>query len=431
MAGGGEEARLSEIGPLRHKLGGLQRLARPLALGDVVEHHQDLPRGQGLLANLQRVHEQRSHSPRRQLDVDFEILDDLLAAPKAIEKAAQRLDIEAVIIDRVELSTHGLPRLDRKGAVEGTARRDDAKLLIEHDERLANGVDDAVGIGPRRLDCPFGCFPVGYVGEGDNHPLNPIVLGPVGQNATGVPRSIVPLDFAVRRHLAGENRVGVGEQASVVDAAGQVGERPADVHSDDAKHRLRRWREKTDLEILVQEQHRDLGAVHGVLQVVGGGALALDGFVELTVEGGELLVERLQLFLGSFQFFVGRLQLLVDGHRLFVGGRQFVIGCLEVVDCALQFLASGIEFLLELDDMRRVGLGPFLAAFLALGFVGEADQKKLFALGVKRLDRDAHGNGIAVPVHLRAPDCDAGMLLAGLADRRPELRAQSVARHGE
>src|SRR5947208_3048365 len=86
-----------------------------------------------------------------------------------------------------------------------------------------------------------------------------------------------------------------------------ISRRPADDHSDDDKHRLRRWREKTDLEILVQEQHRDLGAVHGVLQVVGGGALALDGFVELTVEGGELLVERLQLFLGSFQFFVRRL----------------------------------------------------------------------------------------------------------------------------
>ena len=58
MAGGGKEARLSEIGLLRHKLGGLQRLARPLALGDIVDHHQDLPRGQGLLANLQRVYEQ-------------------------------------------------------------------------------------------------------------------------------------------------------------------------------------------------------------------------------------------------------------------------------------------------------------------------------------------------------------------------------------
>src|SRR3984893_984251 len=125
--------------------------------------------------------------------------------------SARRLDIEAVIIDRVELSTHGLPRLDRKGAVEGTARRDDAKLLVEHDERLGNSGDGSVGVGPRCLNCPFGRFPLGYVGKGDDHPFNPIVLGPVGQDAADVPRSVVALDLAVRRHLAGENRVGVGE----------------------------------------------------------------------------------------------------------------------------------------------------------------------------------------------------------------------------
>src|ERR1700730_1406067 len=119
----------------------------------------------------------------------------------------RRMDIEAVIIDRVELSTHGLPRLDRKGAVEGTARRDDAKLLVEHDERLANSVDDAVGIGPRCLDCPFGGFPLGYVGKGDDHPFNPIVPGPVGQNAADVPRSVVALDLAVRRQLGRSKRV--------------------------------------------------------------------------------------------------------------------------------------------------------------------------------------------------------------------------------
>ncbi len=39
MAGGGEEARLSEIGLLRQKLGGLQRLARSFAFGDVIDHH--------------------------------------------------------------------------------------------------------------------------------------------------------------------------------------------------------------------------------------------------------------------------------------------------------------------------------------------------------------------------------------------------------
>src|SRR5258708_33967843 len=108
------------------------------------------------------------------------------------------------------------------------------------------------------------------------------------------------------------------------------------------------------------------------------------------------------------------------------------MGCLEGVEWGLKFLASGIELRVEVEDMRKVGgLVPFLAAFLALGFVGEADQKKLLAVGMKRLDRDAHCNGIAVAVHLRAPDCDARMLLAGLPDRRSELRAQPVARHGE
>ena len=166
------------------------------------------------------------------------IRDDSLAASEVVEKDAQRRDIEAALIDCVELSAHGLLGLDRKDAVKRAARGDDVEVLVEHDERPANGVDDAVGIGPRCPHCPFGGFPLGYVGEGDNHPGNLGVLGAVGNNVTGVPRSIVGLDLAVRRHMAGKNRPGVCEQARVVDAAGQVGERPADVGDDDAEQRL-------------------------------------------------------------------------------------------------------------------------------------------------------------------------------------------------
>ena len=123
----------------------------------------------------------------RQVDVDFVILDDSLAVPEAVEEAAQRRDIEAALIDRVELPAHGLLGLDRKGAVEGAAGGDDVKLVVEHNQRLANGVDDALRVGPGCLDCPFGLFPLGYVGKGDNHARDPSVLGAVGQNATGVP----------------------------------------------------------------------------------------------------------------------------------------------------------------------------------------------------------------------------------------------------
>ena len=432
VAGGGEEARLSEIGMLRHKLGGLQRLARPLALGDVVDRHQDLPRGRGLLSNLRRAQQQRPHSPRRQIDIDFVIVNDALFAAEAVEETAQRRDIEAAVVDGVELPAHGLLRIDRKGGVEGAARRDDVKRFVKHYKRLANGVDDAVGIGPRRFHCPLGGFSLGYIGKGDYDPLNLGVLGAVRQNATGIPPSIIGLDLAVRRHVAGESLRGVGEEVGVVDQAGEVGQRPADIRSEDAEHRFCGRCEQSDLEVTVQEQHRNLRAVHGVLQIVGGGALPLDRFVELTVEGGEFLVERLQLFLGSFQFFVGRLEFFVDRQGLFVGGRQFVISCLKVVDCALQFLAGGVELLLELENMRRLGgLGLILAAFLAFRLIREADQKKLLALGLKRLYRDADPDGVAVPAQLRSADHDRRMLLVGLADCRPQLCAQPVARRGE
>ena len=77
-----------------------------------------------------------------------------LAVPEAVEEFAQRRDIETAFIDGVELSAHGLLGLDRKDAIEGAVGGDDVQFLVEHDERLADGVDDAVGIGARGLDLP-------------------------------------------------------------------------------------------------------------------------------------------------------------------------------------------------------------------------------------------------------------------------------------
>src|SRR5690242_16970532 len=84
-------------------------------------------------------------------------------------------------------------------------------------------------------------------------------------------------------------------RARVVDPAGQVGERPADVGGDDAEQRLSRRCEEADVEVAVQEQRRDAGAVQDVLQVVRRAALPFEGFLKLTIERRELFVERLQL----------------------------------------------------------------------------------------------------------------------------------------
>jgi hypothetical protein len=79
--------------------------------------------------------------------------------------------------------------------------------------------------------------------------------------------------------MAGKNHPGIREQASVVDAAGQVSEWPADVAGDNAEQRLGRRREKADVEVTVQEQRRDAGAVQDVLQVVRRAALPFERFL--------------------------------------------------------------------------------------------------------------------------------------------------------
>src|SRR5206468_1574123 len=99
-------------------------------------------------------------------------------------------------------------------------------------------------------------------------------------------------------------RLGICEQASVVDAAGQVSQRPADVSSDNAEQRLGRRREKADVEVNVQEQGGDAGTVQDVLQIIGHAALVFERFLELTVERGELFVQRLQLLPRGHQLFV-------------------------------------------------------------------------------------------------------------------------------
>ena len=68
-------------------------------------------------------------------------------------------------------------------------------------------------------------------------------------------------------------------------------------------------REEADVEVGVEEERRDVGAVQDILQIVGRRALPLQRFLKLAVEGGQLLVERLQFLLRRQQLLVGRLDI--------------------------------------------------------------------------------------------------------------------------
>ena len=83
--------------------------------------------------------------------------------------------------------------------------------------------------------------------------------------------------------------------------------------------------------------------------------MPLERFLQLAVEGGQLLVERLKLFLGGEQLLVRRLVLLVDGQRLLVDRHLLFARDLEIAKGALQFGLCRFELPFELDDPGNVG----------------------------------------------------------------------------
>ena len=132
--------------------------------------------------------------------------------------------------------------------------------------------------------------------------------------------------------MAPQHRSCIGQKSAVGGQRAEVRERPPDVAGNDAEERLGGRREEADIEVGVEEERRDIGAVQDVLQIIGGRTLPLQRFLELAVEGGELLVERLQFLLRRQQLLVGRLVFLIDGQRFFVDRLLLLAGNLEIAD---------------------------------------------------------------------------------------------------
>ena len=97
------------------------------------------------------------------------------------QEFAKRRHIEMVACSQ-EMSPDEVLGLDRKDAMERARRGDDAQLLVQDDQRLANGGDDAVEIGARGLDFPFGGLDLGNAGKRDDHSLDAAVVAPIGQH---------------------------------------------------------------------------------------------------------------------------------------------------------------------------------------------------------------------------------------------------------
>ena len=228
---------------------------------------------------------------------------DLVAVEQGVQHA--RHGTQGLIEAR-----HEVPRLlaiDRprqKPLQKGQRLQRLAQVMAGHGEEARLS-----GIGLLRLQLRFlqglaDAIALADIGEGDDHAFPVAAMGPVRQNPAHEPDAGTSFDFPFDRCQAEQHRAGIGGKCGVGGERVQIGQRAPDVARNDVEQRFRGRREEPDVEVHVEEQRRDIGAVEDVLKVVRRGALALQGFLKLAVECGQL--------------FIGRLVLLVDGQRLLV-----------------------------------------------------------------------------------------------------------------
>ena len=155
-----------------------------------------------------------------------------------------------------------------------------------------------------QLGLPFGrrkrgrnVLALGDIRKGNDDAFDPVVLGAVGKDATEVPGARLGFDLLLRRRERIQYGSGIVCKGVIRDQRMKVGYRPANVTRDDVEQRFGCRREEPDLELGVEKQRCDIGAVEYVLKVIRCRALSLQGFLELAVERGQFFVQRLQFLL--------------------------------------------------------------------------------------------------------------------------------------
>ncbi len=135
--------------------------------------------------------------------------------------------------------------------------------------------------------------PFGDVGKGDDNPFHAVILRPVRQDSTDKAGARLCFDLPLRRLQGPQHQLDIGQQSAVLGQRVQIRQRASDIAGKDTEQRLRGRREEADVQVFVEEQCRDIGAVKDVLQIVGSRALPFQRFLQLTVQRGQFLVQRL------------------------------------------------------------------------------------------------------------------------------------------
>ncbi len=230
----------------------------------------------------------------------------------------------------------------------------------------------------------------GHIDEGDDDPFDAFILRAVGHDTADIAGAAAAFDLAFDRADVSQHRCGVDEKPAVGGQGMKVRQGPPDIAGNDIEQRLRHRGEKTNFQLRIEENRRDIGAVQHILQIVRRRALLFEGLLQLAVERGQFLVERLQFFLRGQQFLVGRLIFLIDRQGLLGRGLVLFIRDLEIAQRGLQLQARRGQCPLQVA--LRIGGGGRAGGGRGSGLVEEADQHQLLIFAGDRQQVDAKRN---------------------------------------
>lgn len=126
-----------QLGALR-----LEVQLRGAALRDVLDREQDDACPARGRRHEARVEQHDLAADSRERVVDLEIIEARFYRELVTQQRAKRRDVPLSVAERKEHFADRVRSLDAENAKEGAIRVRDAKLVIENEQRLADGVDD-------------------------------------------------------------------------------------------------------------------------------------------------------------------------------------------------------------------------------------------------------------------------------------------------
>ena len=140
------------LDPVRDFVGQPERVALALlAVGDVLEHEQHAMGVVAGLRDLARIQVENAPAEAREIILDLEALDRLVFRQHLFHQMAQRRHVPLVLAQFGNAPPAGFRLGNPEHRQKRLARRHDRHVVFEHDQRIADGVDDALGQLPVAL----------------------------------------------------------------------------------------------------------------------------------------------------------------------------------------------------------------------------------------------------------------------------------------